>query len=116
MVCCKLNGFTMRHHVVADTLASVVKAAGYPCKREVSLPDGSKDRKGKLLRAADVLVTRYDEHSPLAIDVTVRDPLKSSKPVKHDGVEAWHAEQELSKCAKYVTHTNRAKWQFKAFV
>ena len=64
MVCCKLNGFTMRHHVVVEALAGIARAAGYPCKKEVSLPDGSKDKRGQLLRPADVLISRFDEHGP----------------------------------------------------
>ena len=51
-----------------------------------------------------------------AIDVTVRDPLKESGPVKADEIAKWHHAQELEKCGKYVIHTNRAKWQFKPFV
>ena len=116
MVCCKLNGFTMRHHVVVEALAGIARSAGYPCKKEVALPDESKDQKGQLLRPADVLISRFDEHGPLAVDVTVKDPLKNSGPARPEDMGSWYDKEEQKKCAKYVIHTNRAKWQFKPFV
>ena len=68
------------------------------------------------LRPADVLIVGFDSHGPLAMDITVRDLLRSSQPVRVISMPDWHHAQELEKCAKYVVHTNRAKWQFKPFV
>ena len=46
LVYCKLNGFTLRHHVVADALASVTRAGNLPCQREMALPFEVKDNNG----------------------------------------------------------------------
>ena len=93
---------------MVDALVEATRKAGFPCRKEQGLDDRT--------RPGDVFVNRLDVDGPGAIDVTVRDPLAPSHPLRPEAILSWHQSQEKEKRVKYDAACRRRGWQFIPFV
>ena len=73
--------------------------------------------RGGKTRPGDVFFSRWGSGGPAAVDLTVRDPLAPSHPVRQvSGLEPWRLRQEEGKGRKYLAQCQRWHWQFVPFV
>ena len=105
LVCCKYNNFTRRHGAVQDFVLRLATKAGFTARKEQTGENRT--------RPGDVFITRLDANGPAAIDVTVRDTLRNSSPLRNaTGLQDWQIRQEADKEAKYGASTQRKGWTF----
>jgi hypothetical protein len=92
-----------------DAVLRMVLAAGFVAKKEQSAPDRS--------RPGDVFISRLDANGPAAVDITVRDTLAPSRPVRTAAdVGSWFQSQEADKRRKYDGQCRRLGWTLVPFV
>ena len=108
-VSCRAQGLGSRHTVVLDALLDLCRQAGVTCSKEEALGDGS--------RPADLLIHHWCNGGPLAVDITIVNPLRPSvdRP-SPDKVRAFLLEQERAKERKYLHVCEQAGWAFQPLV
>ena len=105
---CASNGTYRRHNHLRDCLFSLSQLAGWCPELEQSIP-------GTRCRPADLLL-RSAASRPLAVDVTVSHPLRSSAPsAVREGRSSAAGEAERTKVAQSKGACQAAGWDFCPF-
>ena len=105
---CASNGTYRRHNHLRDRLFSLTQLAGWSPELEQTIP-------GSRCRPADLLL-RSASSRPLAVDVTVSHPLRSSAPsAVREGRSSAAGEAERAKNVQSKGPCQAAGWDFCPF-
>ena len=94
ILCCDKAEFTTRHEAIVSQLTHFLQAAGLAVQNNVAV--------GGHERPADILVTRWTDNAPVAVDVTVTHPLAPHLGVNQQLARTVLRAKERQKVAKYA--------------
>ena len=107
ILCCDKAEFTTRHEAVVSQLTHFLQAAGLSIQNNVGV--GGRER------PADILVTRWTDNEPVAVDVTITHPLAPHLGVNQTLARAALRAKERQKIAKYSPLLQNANLNFVPF-
>jgi len=106
-MCCSKYQFTTRHDAVTAWLTNTLRQCHMRVENEVAV-EGKK-------RPADVLITRWSNGGPLAIDVTVTHPLAPGLGLNAQASKDVLLQKERNKIKKNLPICQRAHLSFVPF-
>ena len=107
ILCCDKAEFTTRHEAVVSQLTHFLQAAGLSIQNNVGV--GGRER------PADILVTRWTDNEPVAVDVTITHPLAPHLGVNQTLARAALRAMKRQKIAKYSPLLQNANLNFVPF-